>query len=96
MDPLVLLEKKSGSARIDTKFFCVITFCSVMKRLYPDGSGPFQDDNAPIYRVTEWFDECEKGESYTLVFADLLYTWENSYMGRNTPQFLKNWDCPPQ
>ncbi len=34
----------------------------VMKHFYPDGSGLFQDNNAPVHRargVTTWFDEHE-------------------------------------
>lgn len=32
------------------------------KHIYPDGSGPIQNDDTPIRRargVTEWFDECD-------------------------------------
>ncbi len=39
----------------------------MMKHLYPDGSGLFQDDNAPIHRaggVTEWFDVYENDAIY--------------------------------
>ena len=41
----------------------------MMKHFYPDGSGLFQDDNAPIHRargVTEWFDEYENDVNHML------------------------------
>ncbi len=41
----------------------------MMKYFYPDGSGLFQDDNAPIHRaggVTEWFDENENDVNHML------------------------------
>ena len=44
-------------------------FHPMMKHFYPDGSGLFQDDNAPIQRargVTEWFDEYENDVHHML------------------------------
>ena len=41
----------------------------MMRHFYPDESGLFQDDNAPIQRargVTEWFDEYENDVNHTL------------------------------
>ncbi len=41
----------------------------MMKHVYPDGSGLFQDDNAPIHRArggTECFDECENDVNHML------------------------------
>merc|ERR1719419_1878272 len=45
----------------------------MMKHLYPDGSGLFQGDNAPIHRargVTEWFEEYEDDVNHTLEILD--------------------------
>ena len=42
---------------------------AMMKHFYPDGSGLFQDDNAPIHRtrgVTGWFDEYENDVNHIL------------------------------
>ncbi len=41
----------------------------MMKHFYPDGSGLFQDDSAPIHRargLTEWFDEYENDVNHML------------------------------
>ena len=43
--------------------------CPMMKPFHPDGSGLFQDDNAPIHRargVTEWFEEYENQVNHIL------------------------------
>ena len=52
----------------------------VMKHLYPDVSGLFQDDNGPVqkgWEVAEWFDEYENGFSFvswlTLVTGVCVY-----------------------
>ena len=41
----------------------------MMKHFYPEGSGFFQDGDAPIHRargVTEWFDEYENDVNHML------------------------------
>ncbi len=41
----------------------------MMKHFYPDGSGLFQDDNAPIHRaqgVSEWSEEYENDVNHIL------------------------------
>ena len=58
--PLVPLEKRLTV----NQYKCVLSvhLYHTMKHFYPDGSGLFQDGNAPIHRtseVTEWLAECE-------------------------------------
>ena len=57
-----VLEKKENTNRGKKEYKVVLSdhLYPMMKHFYPDGSGLFQDDNAPIHRargVTEWFDE---------------------------------------
>lgn len=42
----------------------------MIKYFYPDGSGLFQDDNAPIHRtrgLTVWFSECGNDVNHMLL-----------------------------
>ncbi len=64
LSPLVPLE-----GRVTAYQFEVVHLYPMMKHFYPDGSGLFQDDNAPIHRargLTEWFDEYENDVNHIL------------------------------
>ena len=64
LGPLVPLE-----GRVTAKVVLSDHLYPMMKHFYPDGTGLFQDDNAPIHRargVTEWFDEYKNDVNHML------------------------------
>lgn len=42
---------------MNVKLFLAVTF--ILLHFYPNGNSPFLDDDVPVHKVTEWFNECE-------------------------------------
>lgn len=67
------LLRRKGDCKSIQKFFWLITFIALWKHFFPDGSDPFQIDNAHIHRAqkSSVFDEYENYMHHMLWLSQL-------------------------